>query len=89
MKIDEKKEQYDISDHNQIDITFSVKTQKPSYTDEVREIQYYKIDESTIPKYIEDIENALNTEQVTNQQDCDNIVKRSADKTLKRVIKGK
>ena len=89
MKIDEKKEQYDISDHNQIDITFSVKTQKPIYTDEVREIQYYKIDESTIPKYIEDIENALNTEEVTNQEDFDNIVKRSADKTLKRVIKRK
>ena len=86
MKIDEENEQFDISDHNQVEIYMDIKRNKKAYKGEewvVRE--YYKTDKDSMQRYKEELENDLRQKRVNDMADLEKIVEHSRKDTEKEI----
>ena len=85
MIIDENQEEWDLSDHNLIQAKFKYKA-NINWKKEERgeEVTYWKFSEENIQRYIVELEKRLEEEDVTNIERLNEIIRASADKTMKR-----
>ena len=91
MKIDEEREEIDLSDHNliTIDIEIENKGKKFSKAQDDEETIYYRINENNRNQFIEEIKEELRKGEVEDIEGLEREVKRKADKMLKVVKKRK
>ena len=85
MDIDEQQEQFDLTDHNLIEISLKLNYMHPNYDRRGRweEKIYYKLDEKSLDKYITQMEKDLNTHNANiSIEEFNKILERAADKTL-------
>ena len=83
MIIDEKKEQYDLSDHNVVQISFKWTDNKKWHnTNRQNTNYYYKMNKKTLEEFVNQLE--TNIDEINNIQEFNHTMKETADKTLKR-----
>ena len=83
MNIDEKKEQYDLSDHNVVQICFKWTGNNKWHNKNKQNTKYYyKMNEKTLEEYVSLLETKM--EEVDSIQQFNHTMKETADKMLKR-----
>ena len=85
MDIDEQQEQFDLTDHNLIEISLKLNYMHPNYDRRGgwEEKIYYKLEEKSLEKYITQMEKDLNTHNTNiSNGEFNKIVERAAEKTL-------
>ena len=87
MTIDEGKDIMDITDHNLMEIKLKKPPRMKKITNKTKEIVYFKKDESSLQVFTQDVEEELNQEETMDIEKLEEIMKRTADKRLKRVYR--
>ena len=84
LDIDEQQEQFNLTDHNLIEISLKLNYMHPNYDRRGRweEKIYYKLDEKLLEKYITQMEKDFNTHNNIPIEEFNKIVERAAEKTL-------
>jgi len=84
MVIDEKKEEFDLSDHNLVSVNFKVKKIKKEYKGEWIERDYYKTDTDALNMFMKELEKLSKEEEIT---ELEKRIKNTADKIVKKKYK--
>ena len=83
MKIDEERQKIDISDHNLIQVQIKVNTEKINFQKGIwEEYTYFKTDEENLKGYREEVRNMPYRERINKMEKFDDIVEKTAKKTL-------
>ena len=90
MYIDEDQEIMDLSDHNLIKIRLNINTNKPIFNkDKWTETEFYKTDAESLQKYTSKLQEKLQNVRVKDMNHFNQIVKQSADETIRKVYRRK
>ena len=89
MKIDEGQDEFDLSDHNLINLDLKMDSVRHNFDKNSKWIEgeYYKFDEVLVKEYIAQMEVMLQTEEISTIEKFNNIMETTATQVLKRTYK--
>ena len=89
MKIDEGQDEFDLSDHNLINLDLKMDSVRHNFDKNSKWIEgeYYKFDEVLVKEYIAQMEVMLQTEEISTIEEFNNIMETTATQVLKRTYK--
>lgn len=87
MNIDEKKYNYDLSDHNLLSIELQLGEKMCIYSDRVKEIEYMKINEEALQKYVSEMEMKVMSENIEKMETLESYIKEISEKHMKKEVK--
>ena len=85
MKVDERKEIIDLSDHNLLQVKLKSEICRKDKNQERKKIEYYKKDEQSLNSYVKEVEEECQKESTMNMEKMEKIMKMVAERKLKRV----
>ena len=89
MKIDEKKELFELSDHNMIEIRLNVGIKEKRKNDSWIERKYYTTEEEPLKMFKGKVENIKREGKVDDMADYNRTIRNAADDILERIYKRK
>lgn len=90
MYIDEKKDIFDLSDHNLITTNFTVQCDKPKFNkNRWVENTYYRTDENSLNKFCKGMEESIRTNKIDNMEEFDCAMRETAETELKKTLRRK
>ena len=85
MYIDEKQIQFDLSDHNLLEISFRLRSYKRwNNTSKENSSYYWKMNESTLKEFTNQVERKIERQEINNIEALNQIMINTADDTMKR-----